>query len=321
MIASPAWLMLVSSLPGQTQTARMRIWRALKAAGAGALRDGVYVLPHTIDARPVFQERTRDVIASGGSAQIIAFDAQDRVQQQSLIALFDRGADFAALFKHLGTWRAGLKQREEAASRRELATLRRDAAALAEIDFFPGPSQRQMESALAEAEAALNARFSPDEPHAARGDLPRCDPAKFRGRAWATREHMWVDRVASAWLIRRFIDRKAKFLWLKKPKDCPKTAIGFDFDGAQFTHIGARVTFEVLTTVFGLDHDHAIARLGALVHYLDVGGIPMPEAAGFVAIMTGARARQTGDDKLLQSMSVVLDALHAGYAKLPEDAP
>jgi hypothetical protein len=104
---------------------------------------------------------------------------------------------------------------------------------------------------------------------------------------------------------------------LKKPKDCPKTALGFDFDGAEFTHIGARVTFEVLAASFGLDNDRAIARLGALVHYLDVGGIPVPEAAGFAAIMAGARAQQANDDKLLQSMRAVLDALYTSYSQLP----
>jgi len=127
----------------------------------------------------------------------------------------------------------------------------------------------------------------------------------------------WLPRVASAWLIRRFIDPKAKFRWLKKPKDCPKTALGFDFDGAEFTHIGARVTFEVLAASFGLDNDRAIARLGALVHYLDVGGIPVPEAAGVAAIMAGARAQQTDDDQLLHSMTAVLDALYASYSELP----
>lgn len=309
------WLMLVSSLSGQTQTARMRVWRALKTAGAGALRDGVYVLPNTDNARAVFDEQAAEVIAAEGTAQIVAFASRDPAQQKVLTALFDRCGDYSELFGRLDALHARLKKLSEVEARRELAALRREVGAVAETDFFPDASRRQVESALADAETALNARFSPDEPHARRGDMPHCDPAKYRGRVWATREHLWIDRVASAWLIRRFIDPKAKFLWLKKPKDCPKTAIGFDFDGAQFTHIGARVTFEVLAAGFDLDKDRAIARIGALVHYLDVGGIPVPEAAGFAAIMTGARAAQPDDDKLLQGMGAVLDALHAGYTE------
>src|SRR5439155_1361286 len=84
---------------------------------------------------------------------------------------------------------------------------------------------------------ALKASFSPDEPHAAKGIIPKRQKAQYRGRTWATRARPWIDRVASAWLIRRFIDPRARFRWLRKPTDCPKTALGFDFDGAEFTHI------------------------------------------------------------------------------------
>ena len=312
--------MLANSVSGENKSARMRIWRALKSSGAGALRDGVYVLPcfdaiRADAARSVFEEQAAEVVAAGGSAHILAFATQDGPQQEEFVRLFDRSADYTELFGKLNAFKTGIAKREEVEARRELAALRRDVAALVAIDFFPGAPRRQIEAALADAETAINARFSIDEPHAGSGVVPRRDRARYRGRTWATREHLWVDRVASAWLIRRFIDPKAKFLWLKKPKDCPKTAVGFDFDGAEFTHVGARVTFEVLAAGFGLEQDPAIARLGALVHYLDVGGIGVPEAAGFAAIMTGARAQHADDDKLLKAMGGVLDALHAGYAE------
>jgi hypothetical protein len=103
----------------------------------------------------------------------------------------------------------------------------------------------------------------------------------YRGRLWATRQRLWIDRVASAWMIRRFIDPQAKFLWLKRVKDCPKRAVGFDFDGAEFTHADSKVTFEVLVASFGLHEDPGLARLGALVHHLDVWGIPIAEGPGF----------------------------------------
>ena len=315
------WLLLVSSLPGQTQTARMRVWRALKAAGAGALRDGVYVLPQTDSASTVFDEQVAEIIAAEGSAQVIAFASRDEAQQQALAALFDRSDEYRALFGQLDALQGRLATLDEVQARRELAMLRRDLAALMAIDFFPGPSRRQVENALADAESALNARYSPDEPHARRGAVPRCDPAQYRGRLWATREHLWIDRVASAWLIRRFIDRKAKFVWIKTARSCPKDAVGFDFDGATFTHRGARVTFEVLLASFGLGDDRGLARMGALVHYLDVGGVSVPEAAGFAAIMAGARATQPDDDTLLKTMAPVLDSLYAAYAQDPAPAP
>src|SRR5262249_32807918 len=118
---------------------------------------------------------------------------------------------------------------------------------------------------------------------------------------------------------KRFIDSKAKFLWLKRRQDCPKHAIGFDFDHAEFTHTGGKVTFEVLVATFGLANDHALARIGALVHYLDVGGIALPEVAGFAAVATGMRAVRVSDDAFLLDMSGVFDALYSSFAELGEE--
>jgi hypothetical protein len=307
------WLLLVSSVPGANQTARMRIWRALKASGAGALRDGVYVLPQSDAARTVFAEQAQSVLGIGGSAHIVSFRSGDEDQQVALECLFDRGADYTELFEKLEAFKMALTHMEEVEARRQLSALRREVAALTAIDYFPGAGRAQVEQALAEVETGANRHFSPDEPQAASGTVAVLDRADFQQRAWATRRRLWVDRVASAWLIRRFIDPDATFLWLAQPQDCPASAIGFDFDGAKFSHLGARVTFEVLMTSFGLDRDKALSRLGALVHYLDVGGVPVPEAAGFAAIMAGARAQAPDDDALLMAMSSVLESLYAAY--------
>jgi hypothetical protein len=119
--------------------------------------------------------------------------------------------------------------------------------------------------------------------------------------------------VCSAWLIRRFIDPNAKFIWLKNMKNTPKRALGFDFDGAEFSHVDSKVTFEVLLTSFALDSDVALARFGSLVHFLDVGGIPVAEAPGFAAIVAGVRSLQTDDQALLNSMTPVLDSLYRSF--------
>jgi hypothetical protein len=156
--------------------------------------------------------------------------------------------------------------------------------------------------------------LSPGEPHAVDAAIEPRAIGDFQGRVWATRRRPWVDRVASAWLIARFIDREARFLWLDSPADCPADALGFDFDGATFTHIGERVTFEVLLASFGLAGDVGLARVGALVHALDAGGTFVPEASGFEAMLSGARQRTSDDDLLLAEMSGVLDALHLHFA-------
>jgi hypothetical protein len=314
-----AWLLLITNLPGRNQTLRMRLWRALKAAGSASLRDGVYLLPASDSARRAFEAQASEIQAGRGTAYILPTEAESVAQQRGFQTLFDRASDYRQHMARITTFRRKLAKLDEPTARRSLEALRRDMAQLIANDFFPGASRQQAEGALADAEAALAARFSPNEPHAAHRKIPRLQSDDYRGRTWATREHMWIDRVCSAWLIKRFIDPAAKFLWLKHIKDCPKKAIGFDYDGAEFSHVDAKVTFEVLITSFGLEHDSGLARLAGLVHYLDVGGVPVPEAAGLAAIVTGAWALQHGDSALLGAVAPVLDSLYAHYS-LPEEA-
>lgn len=292
----------------------MRIWRALRAGGAALLRDGAYLLPNGERSRQLLDQQGAEIKAAGGLVQLLSFDAEASEQEAQFVALFDRTDEYADAIRRLTVLKRELGKLIEPDARQKLAAIARAVSAIAARDFFPGEPRRQLEEALAGAEAALNARFAPDEPHAARRKFRPRDRKDYRRRTWATREHLWIDRVASAWLIRRFIDPKAKFLWLKRVKDCPKSAVGFDFDGAEFTHVDSKVTFEVLLGSFKLEHDAGLTRLGALVHHLDVGGIPIPEAAGFATIMAGARALQQDDGDLLRSMTPVLDSLYAGYA-------
>jgi len=311
------WLLLITNLPGRNQTLRMRLWRALKATGSASLRDGAYLLPASESARRVFEAQAAEIQSAGGSTTILLFEAESPLQHQGFEALFDRAADYQEIMARLTALRRKLAKLDEPAARRGLEALRRDMAQVVSGDFFPGASRQQVEGALADVDAALAARFSPNEPHAVHGRIPRRIPGDYRGRTWATRERLWIDRVCSAWLIRRFIDPKATFLWLKRVKDCPKSALGFDFDGATFSHVDAKVTFEVLIASFGLEHDPGLARLAGLVHFLDVGGVPIPEAAGLAAIVTGARALHHDDTVLLDTVTPVLDSLYAHYS-LPE---
>ena len=308
-----AWLVLITNLPGQNQTLRMRVWRALKAAGAGLLRDGVYVLPQTTASRKIFEEQSREIRTVAGGAHILSFESDSTEQHTVFVELFDRTTDYQELNTHLDAFKKRLAKLTELDARRALAAIARDLAATAATDFFPGKSQGQVQSALADTEAALNARFSPNEPRPAHRKIPRRDPKEYRGRTWATRQHMWIDRVCSAWLIRRFIDPEAKLVWLKRIQGKPKRALGFDFDGAEFSHVDSKVTFEVLVTSFGLEGDVGLARMGLLVRFLDVGGIPVAEAPGLAAIVSGARSLQPDDDALLLSVSPALDSLYHTY--------
>lgn len=311
---SPAWLALVISLPSRSTTPRMRVWRALKARGAVALRDGVYLLPAGLAAEAVFREQADEVVRSGGQAHVLPIDGVDQVQADDFRRLFDRSGEYAQVSEAIRRVRAELAPQNRKTAAGELRRLRRQFEAIRMADYFPGAAAEQASELLAEAEAALEAVGSPGEPKGRPGPIRRLNPADFRGRTWVTRKRPWVDRLASAWLIRRFIDPKARFRWLADPKEDSARTIGFDFDGASFTHVGSRVTFEVLLASFGLERDPALLRLGALVHFLDVGGAPVPEASGVHAVLRGARERCRSDDALLVEARRVFDDLYRSYS-------
>jgi hypothetical protein len=309
-----AWLVFIMSQPGKSTTPRIRLWRLLKGLGAAVLRDGVYLLPHREPLRQALEAQVQGVQTLGGAAYVLAVEPVTATDGH-FRALFDRSEEYAALLTTLSQWRATLTETPEAPARRVLQQVRREYEAIVAIDYFPGPAQVQTAQALAEADADVTRYFSPDEPRPLHTGIRHLERSAYSGKVWATRQRVWVDRVASAWCIRRFIDPEARFLWLTSPQDCPADAIGFDFDGAAFTHTGQRVTFEVLVTSFGLETDPALARLGMLVHALDVGGVPVAEAAGFEAILTGVRASGADDDQVLTAMMPVLDALYTAFGQ------
>jgi hypothetical protein len=198
----------------------------------------------------------------------------------------------------------------ETEARRRLRGVADALDAIRRIDYHPGAAAEQALADLNALRRAFDAHFSQGEPHARDGALPRLDVRKFKGKRWATRARPWVDRLACAWFIRRFIDASARFVWIDASGGAPRGCIGFDFDGAQFSHIGARVTFEVMVASFGFERDTRLQRIGATVHYLDVGGIPVPEAAGLESILAGLRELHTGDDPFTDASITVFDALY-----------
>ena len=129
-----------------------------------------------------------------------------------------------------------------------------------------------------------------------------------------------MDRLASAWLIKRFIDGKAKFVWIDRPRDRPRGAIGFDFDGAEFTHVDNRITFETLLASFGLTADRALMAIGEAVHFLDVGGIPVADARGLETILTGIKSRARSDDEMALEAGNVFDLFYAAYTRKTAEA-
>lgn len=300
---------LILSLPTENATVRMRAWRALKASGAAVLRDGVYLMPQTEVCQQTLDSVAADVQAGGGSAFVLQIAEPDSTGFEPL---FDRSTEYAALMQEVTAARANLNSETVTEVIKQARKLRKSFAGLVEIDFFPGEAQKQAAAALQELELMSARVLAPDEPHASDGAVPCLSLGDYQGRIWATRARPWVDRLASAWMIRRFIDPNAQILWLESPSTCPADALGFDFDGAAFTHIGARVTFEVLLASFGFEQV-ALKRLGALVHYLDVGGVQPAEAQGIETVLAGLRTALSDDDQLLATASGVFDGLLAAF--------
>ncbi|MBI5335107.1 MAG: chromate resistance protein [Burkholderiales bacterium] len=307
------WSVLFLTLPTQPNAVRLRVWRALKGLGCGALRDGAYVLPKA--QAGLFDPLVVEVRAHGGQASVLELSTSDEAQRAEVLALFDRSDAYGEWRAEAQDLAASLASLDETEARRRWRGIDEALQGLRRIDYYPGAAAEQAQAELNVLRQALDARFSRGEPVAqAPHGIPRLDPRKFRGKRWATRARPWVDRLACAWLIRRFVDPEARFVWLADPAGAtpaPRGALGFDYDGARFTHVGSRVSFEVLAASFGLDTDPRLQRIARAVHFLDIGGIPVPEAAGLEAVLSGLREVHADDDQLNLAAASVFDALYA----------
>lgn len=299
------WLCFITSLPTENATLRQRSWRALKACGSAVLRDGVYLLPDQGSHKSVLDAIAQDVLDGGGTALVLV---TAEPAGHNFKMLFDRKSEYVALLEQVTKAGAGLTHTSIHDVHKQARKLRKAFSQLCEIDFFPGQAQSQLSSALDDLEQTCANALSPHEPRTNSGSIAALQIKDYQGRVWATRSRPWVDRLASAWLIRRFIDTSATITWLKNPEDCPKNALGFDFDGATFSHVDSRVTFEVLAASFGLTSP-AVVRLGLLIHYLDVGGVQPAEACGIESLLHGLLQTIEDDDQLLATASTVFDGL------------
>jgi hypothetical protein len=309
------WLLLILALPTGNATARMRAWRALKSCGAVMLRDGVYLLPNATDRNEALTAIAQDVERSGGMAYLLKVAG---VVDYPFQELFDRSGEYERLAAEIAACQDGLAGAGSQDVAKQLRKVRKAFDALSTVDFFPGEARRQVESLLAALDRRCKSGLGADEPSAHSGGIRYRDVAGYRGRQWATRKRPWVDRLASAWLIRRFIDPDAGFMWLDSPADCPAGVLGFDFDGAEFTHVGERVTFETLRASFGLEDNPALQHIGRIVHFLDVGGLPAPDAPGLERLLRGMKSRIEDDDALILETGRLFDDLYLTYEETPE---
>lgn len=283
------WLLLLHNIPPKPAYLRVKIWRRLQGLGAVAVKNAAYLLPKSEQAQEDLRWVGREIVAGGGEAVLCEAQFLDGLDDAALRALFNaaRDADYAALAEEAREAMGNREGGPEAAARR----LSRRFDQIAAVDFFHATGRGAAEGALAALQARLKRAAAPAP--AARADAERPP----RARVWVTRRSVFVDRIASAWLIRRFIDPKARFKFVAEKDYRPKPGeLRFDMFDAEFTHQGDRCTFEVLRDRFAAG-DAALGQIAEIVHDIDLkdGKFGRAEAAGVQQMIAGI-AESTDDD-------------------------
>src|SRR5438094_4693412 len=302
-----SWLVTITQLPTEDPAARMRVLRTLESLGAAVMREGAYLLPDTVTNRQAL-ERLADYIGkSAGTAQVLQVNATAPAQQAQLQRLFDRSARYEELIKTVESLRVGFGHSDPSAISRGLHKQRREFEAIAALDFFPTEARGRAERALADTDAAVKKLlFSGTQSTLGAGE-------RLTRRAWATRHPPWADRLACAWLIRRFVDPEATLTWLDKNEELPSGALGFAFDGAHFAASGTRVAYEEMLAQLQLAKNLALTKIGSIVHFLEIGGTAVPEAAGVQTLLQGALRRSENVNELLAEVEKTFDLLYEAY--------
>ena len=314
------WLAFVTQLPTDDPAGRMKVLRTLETLGCAPLRDGVYLLPDSSENRRGLAKLAGFVSSINGSVHVLMVKSADETQTKQFRGLFDRSEQYRELVKTVESLKAGFGISDPVAINRVLGKQRRDLEAIAALDFFGSPLRDQAERVLAEMEVSVRELMFPeDAPSSPSAGVARANRNYFR-RGWATRKPLFTDRLASAWLIRRFIDPEAVLVWLDKGREAPVTAVTFGYDGATFRNSRNRVTYEELLASFKLEKDTALVKIGRLVHALEAGGSRLAEAAGVETLLAGARRRSTTDDELLAESEKTFDLLYEAYFELPAKA-
>ncbi len=306
-----SWLLIVASLPTEIPAARMRVLRTLEGLGAAVMRDGVFLLPETPPNRKAVDRLIEYITMNAGTAQALRAAPLDESQLDAFRKLFDRSSRYENLIRTVESLRVGFGLADPSAISRVLHNQRREFENITALDFFPAPARERAQAALAAAEAEVRSLLFPTQTSAGTRTSEQ-----FLGRQWATRRPLWADRLACAWLIRRFIDPEATIIWLEKGQACPSDTLGFAFDGARFANSATQVTFGEMLSQLNVGRNPALGKIGAIVHFLEVRtGAPVPEAAGVQTLLQGALRRSASDNELLGEAEKTFDLLYEAYCE------
>jgi hypothetical protein len=309
--------LFVHQLPATPSNLRVRTWRRLQQIGAYAVRQAVYALPDSPGTREDFEWLKTEVEAVGGQATIFVADAVDTWSSDALIAEFRRSREEAyaelareaeQVLQRLGAGRP--RRKRTPPGKRVLPQLRERLAAIERVDFFGSAGRDRVIALLREIEERAPVKRSGPA-----GGEPGEATTSYQSRLWVTRPRPGVDRMASAFLIRRFIDTDARFDFADDREAAPPRSVPFDMFGVEFTHRGESCTFEMLCERFGLD-DPALARIAAIVHDLDLRDhrFGAPEAPVIGTVIEGLRLTRGDDHELLTDGMTLFEALYRAFA-------
>ena len=313
------WLLFVHQLPSSPSNLRVRTWRRLQQLGAIPIKQAVYVLPDRPTAREDFEWLKAEVKAAGGEASVFAADNVDAWSDDALIEEFRRSAQDAytalagevdKVLKRANSARRARGTRAPSI-RRLLEIFRERLTAIEAIDFFGSAGRDRVKTLLKQLEERVSDTRGPAV--SAKSVSP-ADPNTYSRRLWVTRPRPGVDRMASAWLIRRFIDPMARFGFAADRDAVPADAIPFDMFGVDFSHQGEGCTLETLCAVFGIE-EPAVAKLATIVHDLDLkdGKFGAPEANTVGTLIDGLQLTHAEDEALLTHGMALFDALFRGF--------
>jgi hypothetical protein len=310
------WLLLIHQLPAKPAYARVKVWRRLQALGAVTVKGAVYALPANADTQEDFAWLAKEIVENGGEALICEAALVEGLNDHEMQALFDgaRDEDYARIAAEAREIAA--RQSEDATDRElseiaaQVGRLRRQLDAVVAIDFFGANGRLAAQGLVSGLEATLQGEEA----------MPSLEPVPAPGplanRIWVTRKGVQIDRIASAWLIRRFIDKGARFKFVPSSGYQPEPGeLRFDMFEGEFTHKGDRCTFEVLIAHAGLA-DPALSAIGEIVHDIDLKDdkYGRAETAGVKSLITGIATPGTDDEQRLARGSVLLDGLYDSFA-------
>ncbi|WP_437281558.1 chromate resistance protein ChrB domain-containing protein [Sorangium sp. So ce375] len=315
------WLLLIHQLPPKPAYLRVKIGRHLQRLGAVAIKNSVYALPVTDSAREDFAWVHREILDGGGEASVCEARFFAGLSDAQIEALFDaaRNADYEALAEEVRAVQGGLPRRGRIPEERraevagELARFKKQLGDIAAVDFFASTGRVAVEGLVRELEARLEGGAS--------GSSTKRQPAVLaadvRGRTWVTRKNVHVDRIASAWLIGRFLDPEACFKLVSGKGYTPEPGeLRFDMFEAEFTHEGDRCTFEVLLDRFALA-DPALRLIAEIVHDIDLKDAKFnrPERPGVECLVNGLAMVERDDEARLARGAALFGDLYESLAR------